>query len=384
MAALPPVVALAALAVWRAHAGEANAQFPGYAAMKYDLDYSAWVPRDVPTMARVAWLNTSTLGWSLLQSTVLPPYDLLGRAARADSTQGDWPFAAFVAIGITVVVMLIVCGLLVTARRGGWVIHLYLAFYCATMLTWPFRLDRLTVPLFPFIQTLAIVGLWTLARVLSKVLNRAIWRDPENEEDGVHGAAGAHLPSDPPRAAAPSRDFAERLAFAGGAILCVHFLVFNQQVATSPKNAKLYAEREGAVAMIRQRTEADAVIAGGYRGYFFLSTGRKMVPVLPYDDPLEQYYPADRAYWAGGRRPSTGEIDSIERTLERRAVDSYRATGARYILLADYGGRETGAFARYFSGHRELFEVEADAGPYRIWRRIESIKPMPAPTSYTR
>lgn len=373
-AALVPSVAWGSWSVWRSHAIAANAVLPQSAALSYDLlAYSTWLPHDAATTARVAWLNSAALAWSLLESTILPPREWLDRATRADPLQGDMPFVVISAIGIIGVVLLVAVGFAVTLRRGGWPVHLYLGLYAASVLVWPFQPDRLAVPLAVFLQTLLLVGVWKVSRFLVRFFASIVWTDSDEEPEErrmtpqVADARLEKFESFTPFA------MTDRLVFLFGLLVLIHFLRFDHQVAVSPKCARMQAQQQAAAAMIRERTEPDAVLAGFARGYFFLATGRQFVPILPFDDPVALYYTSDQSFWGGGRRTTAAGSRAIERSLAERAVDYYHAARVRYVLLADYGAPEIWLFAQFFDRDAQLFQIVGDAGPYRLWRLLPAI-----------
>src|SRR5262249_35020143 len=109
-----PVLAVSGWELWKHNAADLNAKSPSAAALTFDLDSSAWLPRNPATVARIAGLNASATAWSLLQYCIEPEVTWLDRAARADPQRGDLLFSIAAVVGIGAVLLMLAAGVLVT------------------------------------------------------------------------------------------------------------------------------------------------------------------------------------------------------------------------------------------------------------------------------
>ncbi|MCG3126672.1 MAG: hypothetical protein CHACPFDD_01524 [Phycisphaerae bacterium] len=331
LSALPALLAMCGWAAWSNWAARQNAELPLHAALKFDLDYGAWLPGNAASLARVGAYNTSALAWSLAQYTLEPDPRWIDRAARCDAALGDVPFAAAVALAVAAVIACLVLGARAVRGTPAMPILLFLACYFGVVLLWPFRPDRFVVPTLPLTVPLTIIG------------------------------AGRLFPG---RGGTSHQNACIGLAL----LLAAHGVMVTAWRLNPEAARRLSAQREAAAELLRARAAPDAVVAGLNRGYYHLMSGRRFVPLMPYDDPYALYYPPDRRWWSGGRDVSLGQIDAHRRVLDQRETDYFRAAGVRAVLLTDDGGVESRLFARFAAQHASRFTVAGDAGPARLWR----------------
>lgn len=291
---------------WIVHAARANAASPAFATMPYDLDYQAFLPRDMRTVLWVAYHNSAAaaLAWFERVATTSTAWI---DANLARGIRGGWPLYA----GMAFTAALTVCGVLV-ARRRSLLLHVYLSAYLALCLAWPFAPDRFLVPILPFLFTALLTG---MRHILAWLATAFSGREALDESS----------PAPPPRWTLLLTP------------LLLGALVFQnaQLIVRLPDRAALEATRQQhdqLVALIERHTPHDAVIAAVFGGDLYLRTGRKFVPPNPFGNPLDFEYPPDRPFFACGRQPSPQALAAARRLVEERLLNYLSDAGARYLV----------------------------------------------------
>lgn len=355
--------------VWRKAATATNARGAPVEALRYDLDYSAWLPADARTLARVVGHNVAALGLSVFEEVVQPPAGVVDRLLRSGSRA-----ALPVYVGMGLVAVLLLVGLATTFRRSAPAAHLYLVGYTGLVLSWPYPPTRLLTPILPLGLTLVLAGLAEVIRRAAVLLS-----GPE--------PAGVAAPNAPPALRPQWRPGATGVGAAFRIVAaCVLLLAYARgQPLLRPDEAQLL-ERHGLAeaqqhraalaTLLREATPPDAIVSARYGGYLYLCTGRKTVPVVPGDNPIPMTYPADRPWWGCGRVITPQMLDADRLFAEERLWEHLNATGATHVVPVE--NRETyywQAFQRLRLRNPGVLRQVGGTGPYELYAIEAPLRP---------
>ncbi len=356
--------------VWRRAAAVTNARSAPVEALRYDLDYSAWLPADVRTLARVVGHNVVALGLSVFEEVVQPPAGVVDRLLRSG------PRAALpVYVGMGGVAALLLVGLAITFRRSAPAAHLYLLGYAGLVLVWPYPPTRLLTPILPLGLTLVLAG-------LAEVIRRAAVLLAGPEQAGAAPAPNVSSALPPEwRPGATGVGAAFRIV-----AVCVLLLAYARgQPLLRPDETQLLErhglaeaeqQRAALATLLREATPADAIVSARYGGYLYLCTGRKTVPVVPGDNPIPMTYPADRPWWGCGRVITPQMLDADRRFAEERLWEHLNATGATHVVPVE--NRETyywQAFQRLRLRNPGALRQIGGTGPYELYAIDGPLRP---------
>ncbi len=328
-AGLPALIWLA----WRSAAHTANEAIPQAAALTYDLSYAAWMPAGVGEGAWVMYHNAVRMAYGLVSTLfVLPDAWLLG-------PEGVRLWACIV---IAAVIGLIGVGLAVTWDRSRSAAHLYLAVYAALVWIWPFEPERLLIPLLPFVTAALLAGTERLVRV----------RPAAPREISLIGRAPVAL----------------------AALMILWNLHVGGNILRNPSLEREYADRQELAALLRERTASDAVIAAESSGFLHLTTGRKVVPIVPAESSIRLLYAPDARLADVGRRVSPAGQQAHREALEKGLLEYYERTGVTDVVARRAGGGS--AVHRDFLRARPLhFREYARCGPYELYAVMRPREP---------
>lgn len=329
LAALAAGIPGATWLVWRSAAQAANQAIPQAAALTYDLSYAAWMPDGIGEAAWVMYHNVPRMAYGLVSTLfVLPDAWLLGPAGVR-----PWAYVLMAAAA-----GLVGLGLAVTWARARCAGHLYLAGYAALVWVWPFDPERLLVPLLPFVAAALLAGISRVSRSRRATASR--------ETRSVEWAP---------------------VALAAGMVLWN--LHVGGNILRNQAAGREYAERQELIRLLRERTASDAVIAAESSGFLHLSTGRKVVPIVPAESSIRLLYAPDARLADAGRRVSPAGQQAHREALERGLLEYYERTGVTDVVARRAGGGS--AIHRDFVRARPLrFREYARCGPYELYALI--------------
>lgn len=355
---------------WRKAATATNARSVPVEALRYDLDYSAWLPADARTLGRVVGHNVAALSLSVFEEVVQPPAGVVDRLLRSG------PRAALpVYIGMGLLAALLLLGMTVTFRRSAPAAHLYLVGYAGLVLMWPYPPTRLLTPILPLGLTLVLAGLAEVIRRAAVLLS------------GPEPAGVASTPNVPPtlrqawRPGAVGVGAAFRVT-AGCVLLLAYARVqpllrpYEAQLQERHALAEAQQQRAALVTLLREETPPHAIVSARYGGYLYLCTERKTVPVVPGDNPIPMTYPADRPWWGCGRVITPQMLDADRRFAEERLGEHLNATGATHVVPVE--NRETyywQAFQRLRLRNPGVLRRIGGTGPYELYAIDGPLRP---------
>ncbi len=334
------IVALVASAqgTWLATARQSNASIAESSALAYDLEYSAWQPRDTGSLAWVAWHNAGEIPFTLFKMIASPP-----PALATWATSGGRLHAAPLLAVLAAIVFLIATGMAVTWRRGREAAHLLVLFSIALMLTWPFPPSRFLAPLLPLLL------LWLLAGAS---------RTADAAATIVLGHARAH-----------GRDLGTAGAVAAamvGVLIALRSVGSSLSAPGSESARSLERDRAACAEMLRRRTPPSAIIAAPHGPYYHLITGRSFVPLFPAVDPVSEFYPPDRSWLTLGAGDTTQRHMRFKHVLEALLVDYYRDSGASHLCLPESRSGRPATIRDFVSAQPGLFRDIARVGTFRL------------------
>ena len=358
---LAAAIPLGSWTLWRNGAAAENAQIPETAAYAYDLDYSAWIPKNLADLGWVAWLNSAAMACSLFADVGYIP----SRWASEAVNSGEAPllYACMVSL-----VGLCSFGLFVTLRRSQPTLHFYLAAYLGLVLIWPFTPPtRFFIPLLPLLCTALLVGLCGVASLFLRAVSEPSGASARKRRRGRDR-------SSPPATLPRWWDQRANVVAVLVAVLIggawVRASLDRSLGARSRRIANIAAQREDAAEMVRTRTPETAVLTGQQGSFFYLATGRKFVPLLPLDDPFRTYYTRDRSFGKCGREMTNDEIRFYLALTESRQMQCYRVAGVTHaVSFAEMFQRAGPTFwlRSRFPGAFELVDEVGAAHKYRLY-----------------
>jgi hypothetical protein len=206
--------------------------------------------------------------------------------------------------------------------------------YTALVWIWPFDPERLLVPLLPFVTVALLAGTGQLVRVRPAV------------------------PSEIP--------LIGRVPVALAALMVLWNLHVGGSILRNPSLEREYADRQELAVLLRERTTSDAVIAAESSGFLYLTTGRKVVPIVPAESSIRLLYAPDARLADVGRRVSPAGQQAHREALENGLLEYYRRTGVTDVVARRAGGGS--AVHREFLRARPLhFREYARCGPYELY-----------------
>jgi hypothetical protein len=363
VAAIGPALAIGGWRLWCAHAAALNAADPVSAAFRYDLNYGMWFPSNLGTVLWVAGQNVTELALAAFLLLIPPPHN-----SWTDLLQRGFVGAIPLYVVMLTVMALIVGGAVAVFRRSRAAVHLYLALYLALVLIWPFHPKRFLVPLLPLSNTCILVALYLLVvQAAGLVAGRTEGASRPNQVSGQPQTLSRW------RAERPGARLALGLVLvlAGGvAYHAVRMLTLN----SGGQLQKAERQREAFVELLRERTPPDAVICSDAAGYLHLRTGRKVIPFLPWEDPIALAYPPDRSFLACGQLPSRGEAVAHVQRVNQYLAGYLRSTGATFVVPPREDNFYGAAFAELRRRRPQSFPLVQTIEPYSLYRVIDSTR----------
>ena len=331
---------------WVAYGNRANASIPEAAALRYQLDYNAWVPRDLAAAGRVVLFNIPDV--VLTTYAILLPYDkaLLER---------DLPDAWLIYVLMLVMLSLYVTGFVATFRRQQAGVHLYVLATLAMIVIWPFSPARLLLPIHPFLVAFALVGLYATLLRCTSLLSSA-------------RRAGQSSLWDANR---PGAELTRRVLV--GALVLFGIVrgggAWQPDPAEQTRHAEAVRAFDDLATLIRTATPPDAVISAPRWAYVYLLTNRVCVPPMIDEDPVPSRYPPDRPWLGCGVFSTPGRMDVDCAYMRANLLPHLRRSGAQYVAHYSEPGFAYDTVFREMEHNPEVrFEQSGAVGKFRLLR----------------
>lgn len=330
--------------IWRGVLAERNAAIPETAHLGYDLDYKLWLAGDVSSLSWSAWINTGDL--------------LLSVTQRVMPWQGEWVEWCIAEGWVTQSLYLAWCAMVwgclvvgaVTAwKRSNGAVALYLAGSVVLMIVWPFPPARFVMPLTPVLAPVFVLGLMTAAGWV------------------MRGAMKAATSVDAKRALAIGDALGERLAMGAVVVILAHAGLLVANAGGKTQIAEWGEQFEAGIALVKERTPSDAVVAAPSAAYLNLRTGRKVVILAPAEDPVGQRYPRTRAWRMMGTDALAVDEAYFKTLYETRLEGMYDGTGVTHVLVPSFNDARAKLMAEYFRTRGAKFSLVAEQGGFRLY-----------------
>jgi len=360
-AAVAMALAAGAWQAWRVYAGHANAANPAFAALAYDLDYTIWLPQSPGALARVIIHNLSAV---IAEHYVLLFPIQVDSVAHALQERARGVMLLYA--GMLFAAVLTLVGAAGVWNRRQLSLHVYLLAYLGLVLMWPFSPMRFLLPILPLLTTLFLAGCYRLVRGLVSLVQFVAASAPTS--DAADGETEVL-----------SRWSGARVGARVSSVvvsLFVFWLAYANlwQITVQPGRAKFAEDvrrREVLVDLLRSRTPPDAVICADMAGYVHLRTGRKVVPFLPWTNPLPFLYPDDRELGGCGRAVTRHEVRNIVDYASTSLVPYLRATGSTHLVPLDENSSYYGiAFADLRQRYPHYFRLLGTREGYSLYQVV--------------
>jgi len=342
--------------LWCGYATAANRTNPAIEAFRYDLDYSAWRPRDPASLVRIVPHNAAAMALALLTQLTPIPNNWLTRAPGG-GLAGGWRLYSLMLISL----VLVGVGLAGTWQRAWPILHLYLVIYIGLVLLWPFRPWRFLLPILPLLTGAGLAGAYLVVVLLVEAIagrDSSISPRPQSEATG------------PPslwQSSGTGHAAAIRIVF-----VVAGMLAFQNLRPIVTERGRQYLEqselqREALIDLLRSQTPPDAVICSLDNAYLHLRTGRKIVPFVPYEYPVPSLYPPDLPLSECGHLATPGRLLADLEHMRTR-LPGYLQTARVGYLVADAETDSGIVFGEFLRARPDLFRAVRTAGRYSLYR----------------
>jgi len=334
--------------VYQRLAEQWNAAIPQAAAFGYDLDYRAWMVRDLDTLAWLAWHKLGANAFWIFNVLIQTSDAWTLKQLSAGPAAAPLFYAA-----IPLAVAPCLLGLLATLKRGWRTTHLYLALYLALLTIWPFDSYRFFTPLLPLLLPAFLRG-------IEASLSGLLW-------PAFAGVGGSELRG----------GVARSLAIAFALALLVYHVGFSAWIIRSPIHARSARQLAAANELVSERTPGHAVVAARYGGARFLATGRRFVPLTPNENPVELIYPSDRRWSGFGWTVEEGQVRAWWSVLNEQTMKYYRRSGTTHVLADADASGQAALYRRFRESRGGRFVLAGRAGAVELYELRLPRRPEP-------
>lgn len=353
LSALSCIAAFAGWNAWRAWAAARNAENPVNAAFAYDLDYAAWLPREI---SAAAWVAANNIPEGLLSQTLFfipPPFGWV-----VESISGGIGTASPIYAWMLIVGVLTVIGFVALVRHSNAVVPMYVAISGFLIVVWPFSPGRFLIPLFPLTVVMLLLGIERTIQGVTTVVRRVL--EPPGDENDLHGAVKSnHTP--PPR---PSSARVSMLLALLGVFINARFLL------TVPKGGRLaeaHRDRLEAAALISGHVDPDQAVYCNYNGFMHLMTDRWVIPYLPNQGSVPHIYPQDRNPLECGLTRPVSKSDYENRIVLNEWPRHFELTGASFAIAPNEDSTYGIAFQNLARTNPTMIRFVAESGSSRLY-----------------
>lgn len=278
------------------------------ALLRYDLDYSAWLPHSVAGTCCVLAQNFVELALYNFLFIVRLPLRCL------QSALGDCGWAlVLLHAGVWVSLFVTLVGYVGSALTRITAAHVFVPVYIGVVLLWPFQPARFLAPIFVFVIGFQLLGWSYTARWISR---RGVARS-------MRFSVG--------RTAAPIVG----LVLVGFYVAHHRVLLgFDGSVCNVLAQRFDLAEFRDMTEQVRNHVPSDAVVASYRSAGAYLATGRKTVALFPDIDPVAYSYSASRRWSTFCTNQPIEEIERWKADALECLDRAYREIGVRYQVIS--------------------------------------------------
>ena len=306
----------------------------------------------------MAYQNTSELALAFLLAVIPSARDWSGRLLQSGISGAAPLYLAMVVAGA-----LTLTGLAATWKRSRPTIHLYAVAYIGLVLIWPHRPERFLVPILPLLLTWLMAGVYVVIVFGVGSVLRLVGGKPACSGASEH-SGWFTLGTNGVSGSATAGRLVILLALALGYASARPIV----QQPGRQRQEDWLRQREALVNLLEASTPPNAVICSPFTGYFYLRTGRKFVPFVPYENPSTQLYPADRKFSGCGRLITRTEMAETLRGMEARLLDHLHMIGATFIIPAAKNALDGLAFEEFRRTHPRAFRLVRAVEPFSLYR----------------
>lgn len=299
----PAVICAGGWKIWCAACAAGDAATRNSPLLRYDLDYSAWLPHSATDLGRVVWQNLEQYVFTQFQLVLRLPGRWFASWLMTGENAGWWHGLAWL------VMLLLIAGWIRSARRRLSAGHLFIVLYALLGLIWPFGPNRFVLPILPLVIAFVVNGLGWLPSLIPAMPGRR-W--------------GAWLHCVPAAAYAVA---AVWLNLAGYQIL---IQVSGEKAQMGGNLLDVGAVRRTAE-WLREHTPTEAVVAARRSSMLYLWSGRRTTILTPYNNPVAYHYSPQRDWRRFYLFPTADEPEAVARD-SAGLMGLYDQLGVGYIV----------------------------------------------------